>query len=77
MLVLSRKMGESISIGKDVVVRIVSIDKNNVKLGVEAPKSVVILREELKDAVKNMNVESTSHSETTAGNIRDLSKILK
>ena len=77
MLVLSRKMGESISIGKDVVVRIVSIDKNNVKLGVEAPKSVVILREELKDAVKNMNVESTAHSETTVGSIRDLSKILK
>jgi len=77
MLVLSRKIGESISIGKDIVIRIVSIDKNNVKVGIEAPKSLVILREELKDAVKSINVESQSQNKTTKTSIKDLTKKLK
>ena len=76
MLVLSRKVGESISIGKDIVVRVVSIDKSSIKLGVEAPKSVVILREELKDAVRDMNVESTQ-DDNNKPSISDLSKKLR
>jgi carbon storage regulator len=77
MLVLSRKMGESISIGKDISIKIVSIDKNNVKIGVDAPKSIVILREELKDAVKSMNVESTQTDTATKASIAGLTKRLK
>lgn len=47
MLVLSRKVSETIRIGSDVVVTIVRIGRGTVKVGIEAPSGVSILREEL------------------------------
>lgn len=47
MLVLSRKPQESIVIGEDVHVYIVAIEGNKVKIGIKAPKEVVVMREEL------------------------------
>jgi carbon storage regulator len=47
MLVLSRKPGETIIIGDDIVVTVVSINGNRVKLGIEAPAEVSIKRREL------------------------------
>ena len=47
MLVLSRKPGERIHIGDDIVVTIVRIGPNNVRVGIEAPKDLNIVREEL------------------------------
>lgn len=47
MLVLSRKVGSSIRIGKDITLTVVKIDRNQVRLGIEAPLNVQILREEL------------------------------
>jgi carbon storage regulator len=49
MLVLSRKIDEQINIGDDIVITIVKIDKNNVRVGIEAPKEVKILRPEILD----------------------------
>ena len=47
MLVLSRKLDESIVIGDDIVIKVVSIDNGVVKLGIEAPKDISIIRDEL------------------------------
>jgi carbon storage regulator len=47
MLVLSRKVGSSIRIGNDIVLTVVKIDRNQVRLGIEAPLDVTILRQEL------------------------------
>lgn len=47
MLVLSRKVGSSIRIGNDIVLTVVKIDRNQVRLGIEAPLNVTILRQEL------------------------------
>ena len=47
MLVLSRKVGERIRIGDEVVVTVLAIVGSRVRLGIEAPSSVSILREEL------------------------------
>lgn len=48
MLVLSRREFEAIHVGTDIVVRVVSIEGNRVKLGIEAPQGVLVLRDELE-----------------------------
>ena len=47
MLVLSRKVGSSILIGNEVLLTVVKIDRNQVRLGIEAPLDMKILRREL------------------------------
>lgn len=48
MLVLTRKLGESIVIAEDITVTVVRIKGNQVRIGIEAPKAVRILREEVR-----------------------------
>jgi carbon storage regulator len=47
MLVLSRKLSQQIMIGSDISITVVKIEGNHVRLGIEAPRGVSILREEL------------------------------
>lgn len=47
MLILTRKHRETIRIGNDIHITVVSIHGNQVRIGIEAPESVTILREEL------------------------------
>ena len=47
MLVLSRKLGEKIVIGENIVVTIVKIDRNQIRIGIEAPHEVPVYREEI------------------------------
>jgi carbon storage regulator len=47
MLVLSRKVNEKVMIGDGVIVTIVKIDRNQVRIGIEAPGNVPIYREEI------------------------------
>jgi carbon storage regulator len=47
MLVLSRRLGEAVMIGPDVVVRVVSVERGKVRLAFSAPAGTLILREEL------------------------------
>ena len=48
MLVLTRKKFEAIAIGPDIVITIIKIDGNKVRVGIEAPAELRILRVELK-----------------------------
>jgi carbon storage regulator len=47
MLVLSRKLSQQILIGPDIAITVVKIEGNHVRLGIEAPPDISILREEL------------------------------
>ena len=51
MLVLSRKLGEKICIGDNICITVVDIDRGKIRLGIEAPRSVPVYREELLGAV--------------------------
>ena len=59
MLVLSRKVGEAIVLDDKTIVTIKEITKDGVKLAVEAPREVKILRKELVDSVKEENQAAT------------------
>jgi len=58
MLVLTRKKGQSILLGEDIEVTILEINRDSVKIGINAPKIVKILRKELYEEIKRTNLES-------------------
>jgi carbon storage regulator len=61
MLVLSRKLGQRFQVGQDVRVTIVKIDRNSVRIGIEAPDDVTVYREEIAPA----EVESSRVTRST------------
>lgn len=62
MLILSRKVDESIIIGDDILVSIVDIKGDQVKLGIEAPKDIKVYRQEVYEAIQAENVAATQTS---------------
>jgi carbon storage regulator len=62
MLILSRRPGESITIGDDIVVTVVSITGNQIRLGISAPREVRVLRDEIFKAIREENrAAATAH----------------
>ncbi|QDS37397.1 carbon storage regulator CsrA [Brevibacillus brevis] len=55
MLVLSRKKNESIMIGDTIEIKIISVDGDQVRIGIEAPKNLDIYRKEIFDAIQEEN----------------------
>ena len=74
MLVLTRKLGESIAIDDHIKIRVVQIKGKQVRLGIEAPKETKILREEVYLAIQDTNKESSTIS---SDQTRSVSKLLK
>ena len=66
MLVLSRKPGERILIGDDVAVTIVRIGPNTVRLGIDAPREMNIVREELCHRAEGTGDANESPAATAA-----------
>lgn len=75
MLVLARKNDEAILIGDNIYVKVISVEKGVVKIGIEAPNDVTIIREELARDVADMNKEASKHTATQ--DIGNLSKLIK
>ncbi|MBI1322056.1 carbon storage regulator CsrA [bacterium] len=59
MLVLSRRLGQRFQIGDDVRITIVKVDRNSVRIGIEAPADVTIRREEILD---DLEIEEEPHA---------------
>lgn len=55
MLVLSRKLGQFVQVGDDVRITVVRIDRNAVRIGIQAPDGVAIYREEILENAKSEN----------------------
>ena len=60
MLILTRKLGESIIIDENVQISVIEINKNNIKIGVNAPKELTIYREEVFLKIKEEYSQSSS-----------------
>lgn len=58
MLVLSRKVNETIKIGDDIEIRVLEVKGDTVRIGIEAPKSMEILRGELILTISETNTEA-------------------
>lgn len=58
MLVLSRKTGDTIKIADNIEIKILEVKGDTVRVGIEAPKSVDIVRGELIQSIKETNTES-------------------
>ena len=72
MLILTRRVGESVMIGDEVTVTVLGVKGNQVRLGVNAPKDVAVHREEIYQRIANEqlntepSVDDSSESKTTA-----------
>ncbi|MBY0453240.1 MAG: carbon storage regulator CsrA [Bdellovibrionaceae bacterium] len=74
MLVLTRKLGESIAIDDHIKIRVVQIKGKQVRLGIEAPKDTKIHREEVYVAIQDQNQQSL---QVSSDNVKSVSKLLK
>ncbi len=65
MLIITRRAGEKLMIGDDVVVEIMEIVGNQVRVGIQAPQSVRVYREEIWRAVQDENRAAASDAPAT------------
>ena len=60
MLIITRRPGEKIMVGDDVVVEVIEVSGSSVRIGIAAPKSIPVYREEIWAAVKAENTAAAS-----------------
>jgi carbon storage regulator len=59
MLVLTRKNGESIKIGDDIEITIISSKNDQVKIGIKAPKNIEVFRKEILEQIQSENQQAS------------------
>ena len=60
MLVLTRKIGESILVGDNIRIVVLKVRKRQVQLGIESPPDILVLREEIAQRLTNANNQSAN-----------------
>jgi carbon storage regulator len=58
MLILTRRVGETVMIGNDVTVTVLGVKGNQVRIGINAPKNVAVHREEIYERIKREQQDS-------------------
>jgi len=75
MLVLSRKRNESIMIGDEIEIKIVAVEGDTVRLGIEAPRHVSVYRKEVYLSIQSANREAATRSAPDSDELARLSRI--
>ncbi len=73
MLILTRKLGEQITIGDDITIKLLEVKGTQVKLGIEAPQDISIHRKEIYDRIREENLRS---SEVDLSDLSEAASIL-
>jgi carbon storage regulator len=77
MLVISRKVDESLLIGDSIVVTVLAIEGDRVKIGINAPRETIILRQEIYQAVQDqVKIQELMAKETESDTFEQLRKLL-
>jgi carbon storage regulator len=63
MLIITRKPGEKIMLGDDVTVEVIEVSGSSVRIGIAAPRSLPVYREEIWAAVKEENAASAASAD--------------
>ena len=74
MLILTRKSGEKITIGSEIEITVVEIKGKQIRLGIQAPKSLTIHRNEVFERIKNEQKDISSHIEVNTALIDSIRK---
>lgn len=72
MLVLARKINESIMIGDEIEVVVVDIKGDQIKLGIRAPRSVSVHRAEIFKEIQEQNKKAALSAPSSLGNLKNL-----
>ncbi|MEA1961901.1 MAG: carbon storage regulator CsrA [Bacillota bacterium] len=77
MLVLNRKKGETIVIGDNIEITIIDVLGDNIKVGINAPKEVGIVRKEIKEEIAATNKQATQSTPNLQTNLQALNQMAK
>ena len=67
MLILTRRVGETVMIGENVTVTVLGVKGNQVRIGVNAPKEVAVHREEIFERIKREEQTPATHPASGSG----------
>jgi carbon storage regulator len=74
MLILTRRLGESIQIGDDIRITFLDIKGKQIRIGIEAPKEVMVHREEVYRMIHEQNLQA-AHFATVAADSENLASV--